>query len=157
MAIVRRSHPEARLIVAGEGPERAELEHRREELGLSGEVLFPGHVDGVPGLLTAADVFVNPAWAEAFPYAVLEAMSLGRPSVVTDAGGTAEAIEDGRSGIVVGVRDPGALAAGIETLLSDPALARRYGEAAKDRALQRFTRRQMVEGTLATYGEVGVA
>ena len=62
--------------------------------------MLAGHVDGVAGLLGAADVYVNPALAEAFPYGVLEAMSAGPACVVTDAG-TAEAIVDGESGVVV--------------------------------------------------------
>jgi len=109
----------------------------------------------VSGLLGAADVFVNPAWAEAFPYAVLEAMSLGRACVVTDVGGTAEAIVDGEGGTVIAPRDPESLAASVLRLLADKELAARYGEAARQRLLQRFTRTQMIEGTLAVYEELG--
>lgn len=157
IALLRERHPGIRAIVAGEGEERQRLERLRRDLGLEEQVLLPGYVAPVAGLLTAADVFVNPAWAEAFPYAVLEAMSLAKPCVVTDVGGTAEAVIDGESGLVVPPRDAPLLAAGIERLLSDRSLAARCGEAARERLLQRFTREQMVEGTLAVYGELGLA
>jgi glycosyltransferase involved in cell wall biosynthesis len=97
---------------------------------------------------------VNPARAESFPYGILEAMSLGCPCVVTDAGGSAEAIVDGDSGLVVAVRDPAALAAATLRLLADRDLARHFGAAAAERVRERFTRAQMVNGTLGVYGGV---
>ena len=156
MPDIRARFPDVRLVIAGEGPERGRLQSRRDELGLAEAVFLPGHISGVPGLLTAADVFVNPAWAEAFPYAVLEAMSLARPCVVTDVGGTAEAIVDGQSGMVVPPGAAAPLATAICRLLGDEGEATRFGEAAKHRLLQRFTRAQMLEGTMAVYGEVGL-
>ncbi len=122
--------------------------------GSDERVLLAGHVDSVPGLLAAADVFVNPALAESFPYGILEAMSLARPCVVTDAGGSAEAIVDGESGIVVPVADPGALAGGVLEMLIDPGLAERLGESAARRVRERFTRERMIEGTEAVYAEI---
>ena len=110
-------------------------------------------MDDVGSLLAAADVFVNPALAEAFPYAVLEAMSAGCPSVVTDAGGTAEAVVDGESGVVVPTHDANALSAGIGSLLSDPDRAAALGAAARDRVSTLFTRERMVAGTAAVYAE----
>lgn len=154
--LLRRERPDARLIVAGEGPERTALERLVAERGLGDAVLLAGHVDGVAGPIGAAAVFVNPAWAEAFPYAVLEAMSLAAPAVVTDVGGTAEAVEDGRSGFVIRPRDPRAMAEAVGRLLDDRELAASLGTAARERVLQRFTRAQMIEGTLALYAEVGL-
>jgi glycosyltransferase involved in cell wall biosynthesis len=154
MALVLDAHPGARLIVAGEGPDRAEAEAARDRLGLGDRALLAGHIDGVAGLLGAADVFVNPALAESFPYGILEAMSLACPCVVTDAGGSAEAIVEGRSGRVVPAGDAAALAAAVTGLLADPETARRYGEAAAERVRERFTRRAMIDGTEAVYAEL---
>jgi glycosyltransferase involved in cell wall biosynthesis len=154
MTIVAASRPEARLIVAGEGPDRAAAEAARDRFGLGDRVLLAGHVPSVAGLLAAADVFVNPARAESFPYGILEAMSLGCPCVVTDAGGSAEAIVDGDSGLVVAVRDPAALAAATLRLLADRDLARHFGAAAAERVRERFTRAAMIAGTEAVYREV---
>jgi glycosyltransferase involved in cell wall biosynthesis len=154
MAAVLAVHPRARLIVAGEGPDRGEAEAARDRLGLGDGVLLAGHVEGVAGLLAAGDVFVNPALAESFPYGILEAMSLGCPCVVTDAGGSAEAIVDGQSGRVVPAGDAAALAAAVIELLADPATARRYGDAAAKRVRERFTRERMIAGTEAVYAEL---
>jgi len=154
MPAILAAYPRARLIVAGEGPDRAEAEAARDRLGLGDSVLLAGHVDGVAGLLAAGDVFVNPALAESFPYGILEAMSLARPCVVTDAGGSAEAIVDGRSGRVVPAGDATALAAAVVELLADPVAARRYGDAAAERVRARFTRARMIAGTEAVYAEL---
>ncbi|KAA0265961.1 MAG: glycosyltransferase family 1 protein, partial [Acidobacteria bacterium] len=154
MAAILAACPGARLIVAGEGPDRAEAEAARDRLGLAGSVLLAGHVDEVAGLLGAGDVFVNPALAESFPYGILEAMSLACPCVVTDAGGSTEAIVEGRSGRVVPAGDAAALAAAVVELLGDRATARRYGDAAAARVRERFTRERMIAGTEGVYAEL---
>jgi glycosyltransferase involved in cell wall biosynthesis len=74
--------------------------------------------------------------------------------VATDVGGTAEAVEDGHTGLIVPARDPGALAAAIVELLDDPARRARLGAEGRRRQLERFTEARMVEGTLAVYAEV---
>ena len=154
MIAIADAFPQARLIVAGDGPDRVAVEAERDRLGVGDRVLLAGHVDGVAGLLGAADVFVNPALAESFPYGVLEAMSVGCSCIVTDAGGTAEAIVDGESGIVVPTGDPDRLAGAVIAMLSDPALGSRLGEAARKRVISRFSRKQMIDGTIAVYDEV---
>jgi glycosyltransferase involved in cell wall biosynthesis len=154
MCEVVGSVPGARLIVAGEGPDRAEVEAALARLGLGERVMLAGHVDGVAGLLAAADVFVNPALAESFPYGILEAMSIGCPIVVTDAGGSGEAIVDGESGRVVPPGNAAALAAATVALLTDPGEARRLGAAAAARVRERFTRGRMITGTEAVYAEL---
>lgn len=154
MGAVLEAVPDARLIVAGDGPDRAEAFAARDRLGCRDRVLLAGHVDGVPGLLAAADAFVNPALAESFPYGILEAMAIRCPIVVTDAGGSAEAIVDGESGRVVPPGDPAALAAALVALLRDRDEARRLGDAAAVRVRERFTRERMVEGTEAVYAEL---
>jgi glycosyltransferase involved in cell wall biosynthesis len=153
---VLRKHPGVSLVVAGDGEERANLERRRDELGLGDVVRFLGHVDGVDSLLSAADVFVNPAWAEAFPYTVLEAMRAGAAIVATDVGGTGEAIEEGVTGRLVAGADPEALVGAIDSLLADRDLARRLGDAARARLEQQFTRAGMIAGTVEVYAELGV-
>jgi len=155
MDMVLGSIPEARLIVAGDGPDRAEVEAARDRLDGRDRVLLAGHVDGIPGLLAAADAFVNPALAESFPYGILEAMAIRCPIVVTDAGGSAEAIVDGESGLVVPPGDAAALAAALAALLTDREQARRLGEAAAVRVRERFTRERMIAGTEAVYAELG--
>ena len=154
MPAVLAAHPEANLVVAGDGPDRADAEQARDHLGLEGRVHLAGQLGDPSGLLAAADVFVNPALAEAFPYGILEAMAAARPCVVTDAGGSAEAVLDGESGLVVPPGEPDALAAAVIRLLTDRETAERLGTAAAERVRERFTCERMIAGTEAVYAEL---
>ena len=157
MPAVLERFPAANLAVAGDGVEREALERQIARLGIGDSVHLLGSTDGVAGLLTAADVCVQPGWSESFPYSVLEAMSLGLPIVATDVGGVGEAIEDGVTGRLVAAKDAGALGAAIVGLLEEPETAGRLGEAARERMMSRFRLDQMVEGTLGVYREVGLS
>lgn len=157
MPRVLARHPTATLLIAGGGAESGALEHRARSAGLDTAVRFLGEVADTAGVLGGADVVIHPSWAESFPYAVLEAMAVGAPIVATDVGGTAEAIEDGRSGVLVPPRDPVALAAAAGALLDDRQRAAGMGRAARERAGTRFTLASMVEGTLGVYAEVSDA
>ena len=98
-------------------------------------------------------IFVHPSWAEAFPYVILEAMSLARPIVATDVGGIGEAIVDAESGLLTPPRDARALAQALIELLDDRVTATRMGESALLRLAQ-FTREAMIARVAATYGEI---
>ncbi len=153
---VLASQPRATFVVAGEGESRAALERQAHAMGIAPSVRFLGHVPNVPDLLASADAYVNPAWAEAFPYAVLEAMAAGLPIVATDVGGTREAVEDGVTGRLVPAHDPVALAGAIEFLLADSARAAQLAAQATARVHERFTLSGMIEGTLEAYYELGI-
>lgn len=156
MPSVLAEHPQCRLAIAGDGEQRPAIERRIEELGIAHAVRLLGLTEGPQEVLSGAFAFVNPAYAEAFPYTVIEAMSAGVPIVATNVGGTGEAIEDGVTGFLVPPKDPGALAGGIKGLLADRELAERLGRDAAHRYRQRFTLERMIEGTLAVYDEVGI-
>jgi glycosyltransferase involved in cell wall biosynthesis len=112
----------------------------------------------VLGLYAAADVVVVPSVIpDALSRVALEAMAAGRPVVATAVGGTPELIEDGQSGLLVPRHDPAALAAAIERLLDDPALAARLGAAARRRVETRFAPETSVKRLLALYAAVGAA
>jgi glycosyltransferase involved in cell wall biosynthesis len=81
-------------------------------------------------------------------------MAFGRPVVATAAGGIPEAVEHGVTGVVVPVRNPGALAQALLDVLENPELSRRLGTAGRARFLERFTAERMVEETLKAYREV---
>jgi glycosyltransferase involved in cell wall biosynthesis len=156
MPMILDARPEATLVIAGDGPERVDLEAEIADLGIGERVRLLGSIDGVAGLIGASDVYVQPGWSESFPYSVLEAMSLAAPIVATDVGGVGEAIEDGVTGRLVASKDPAALAAATLDLLADREPARRLGEAARERMMSSFRLDQMVEGTLDVYREVGL-
>jgi glycosyltransferase involved in cell wall biosynthesis len=148
--------PTAQLAVAGDGEQLPLLERQVDEFGLSEVVRLIGATAGPAPLLSGADVFVNPAWAEAFPYTILEAMSLELPIVATDVGGSGEAIEDEVTGRLVPPRDPQSLADAIVGILANPDRARELGSVAGERYRERFTVEKMVAGVASVYSELGI-
>lgn len=129
-ALLVRDAPGWRLVILGDGPERPALALRARALGVEQLVDFPGYSDPWP-YYARASVFALPSHFEGTPNALLEAMSMGVPAVVTDAsGGPLEVVSNGVSGIVVPPGDPTALAAALKALVSDSSLRERMGEAA---------------------------
>lgn len=126
-------HPEARLVIAGEGPQRAEYEALIATLGLAGRVELAGWVDPaeIPATYRRFDVFVAPSRIEAFGVAVLEAAAAGLPAVVSSVGGLLEVVEDQVTGLTVPPEDPEALAAALDALIRDPERRRQMGVAAR--------------------------
>jgi glycosyltransferase involved in cell wall biosynthesis len=131
---VRQAVPGVRLLLVGQGPLEAETRRLAVELGLTGTVLFAGFREDARRLAAAFDVFTLSSTYEGLPIALVEAMALGRPAVVTDVGGTPEVVTDGADGLLVPPGDPAALADGLLRLLGDPELRARIGQAARARA-----------------------
>lgn len=151
---VLRARPETTFAIVGDGELRAELVELAAALGVSERFRFPGFRTDVPELLRALDLFVMPSHMEGLGTSVLDAMAAGTPVVGTEAGGMPESIEDGVTGLLCPVRDPGALARAIVRLLEDPALARRLAAQAAQRVRERFSTDAMVDGTLAAYRDL---
>lgn len=138
--------PDLRFVVAGDGPERAGLEHLARELGVQADFLGHRANDEVPDLLAAMDVVVCCSRFEGMPLAVLEWMAAGKPIVASRVGGIPSILDDGGDALLVPPHDPVALAAAVARLLDDPDLGRRLGEAAQRRQREEFR----FERTLAT-------
>lgn len=143
--------PDVVCAIVGDGELRQELEALAAKLGVTAAVRFPGFRQDVPTILKALDLFVMPSHMEGLGTSVLDAMAAGVPVVGTEAGGMPESIEHGVTGLVCPVRDAGALARAILSLLDDPALARRLADAGAARVRERFSTEAMVEGTLRVY------
>lgn len=124
--------PDVTLALAGDGPERAALEHTAHDLGLDGRVRFLGAVprDRVLRLFRAADVSVLPSAWENFPHTVVEALAVGCPVIATAVGGVPEAVTDGENGLLVPPNDPAALAGAIARFLADDELRAKLAAAA---------------------------
>ena len=105
--------PEARFVVAGEGPERPMLEAQIRRLGLEHRVTLLGHRSDVPQLLAGCDLFVLPSLYEGLPVSILEAMAAEKPVVATAIGGTDEAVLHGSTGLLAPAGNAVALAAAI--------------------------------------------
>jgi glycosyltransferase involved in cell wall biosynthesis len=146
--------PGARLVVVGEGPERARLARLARERGVGAAVTFAGFRPDAPRLLAALDVLVLPSRREGSPLVTLEAMARGVPVVASDIDGIAEQVTDGVDGLVVPAGDAAALAAAVVRVLGDRTLAGRLGEAGRRRVRACFDARQMVARTLELYRAV---
>jgi glycosyltransferase involved in cell wall biosynthesis len=147
-------HPHARLVLAGDGSERAAMEALARELGVAGRVHFLGFRQDVPALLHAFDGFVLASRAEAFGTALVEAMAARRPVVATRVGGVPDCVEDGVSGLLVTPEDTVALAAAMGRVMTDGALRARLAEAGFQRATQEFTVDRMVEAVEAFHQRI---
>jgi glycosyltransferase involved in cell wall biosynthesis len=125
-------------VLLGEGPDDAALRTIARDLGIEDQVHLTGNRADVPDVLAALDVAVLSSIWEGAPLAVLEYMAAGAPIVATAVGGVPELIVDGVHGLLVPPRAPGQLAEAIGRLLEDPSLARRLGDAARDRQQAEF-------------------
>jgi glycosyltransferase involved in cell wall biosynthesis len=146
-------HPGLRMIVAGNGPARAQVERDAEDL--RGVVTFLGFRRDVLDLLAASDVLLLPSRMDAFPTNLLEAAAVGTPAVATAVGGIPEIIDDGRTGLLVS--DPPTatgLVVALERILGDDALRRRMGDAARERFRTHFTAERWAQRCRAVYDEV---
>ena len=110
--------------------------------------------DEIFRLYREADVFVLPTWREGFPNVVIEAMAAGLPVVATPVGAIPEAIEDGKSGLLVPVNDTTALEAALRRLIDDPTLRRTLGAAARERAVAMFSLESVVARLGALYEDL---
>ncbi len=142
--ILRDEFPQARFIVAGEGPARSELESQIRRAGLDDRFLLRGAVQDVPGFLSQIDIAVLCSHSESMSNALLEYMAAGRAIVATDVGSNARLIRDGIEGSIVPPGDSRALAHAIRQFIRAPELARRCAGAARTRAEQSFSRRAMI-------------
>jgi len=140
VAQLRPRHPQIRLVVAGDGFERPQLEALADRLQVRDITTFLGWVSNreLPPYFRACAVSAIPSLEEGFGIPAAEAMGCEAPVVATDAGGLPEVVEDGVTGFVVPKGDATALAAALDKLLSDPALRERMGRAGRERALARF-------------------
>jgi glycosyltransferase involved in cell wall biosynthesis len=147
--------PTAHLLIVGDGPQRAKVETLIHNLELTHCAHVTGFRDDVPALMALADVYVLTSYGwEGYPISTLEAQAAGVPVVVTDAGGSREAVQHEETGLVVPKRDSGALAEALLRLLRDPDLRRRMGKAGQRRARREFTLKRMIEAIVTIYGEL---
>ncbi len=116
-----------RFVFAGQGGELERLRAMSRELKIDDRVHFVGHVQDVPGLLAASDLFCYPSLADGLPNSVVEAMAMGLPVIASAIGGVPELIADGENGLLVAPRDVHQLARSIARLLDDEDLAARLG------------------------------
>lgn len=140
-----------RLVIAGDGPQRAELERLVAELQLGDSVEFKGNVSDVPSVLAGAAVYVQPSYQEGMPNSVLEAMACGLPVVGSRVSGNVDLIASGESGLLVPPGDPDALAGALVELLSAPGRAQAMGRRSREIVEQRFAVPSVLQRLLGAY------
>ena len=145
------------FLVAGEadpGNPAAVPRSEVEDWQRAGLVQVLGHVDDMPTLFRSVDLVVLPSYREGLPRALVEAAACALPLVTTDVPGCREVVDDGVNGLLVPVRDPGALTRAIERMRAEPKLAQLFGQKARQKAIERFDQKAIVEATLSTYAEL---
>jgi len=153
---VFRVMPEAKLAIAGKGPEYANLQAIIKKLGIENSVLMLGFLphEQVLELMAAADVFVLPSMIEACPFALLEAMAVGAPVICTLAGGTPEIVENGVNGLMVPSANDDVLADAILNVLNNHKLAKRLRTKGSTIVRKKFTWDRTAKRTLAVFEAV---
>jgi glycosyltransferase involved in cell wall biosynthesis len=143
---MHEKHPDARLLILGEGAEAAHLREMRVE-----GVQFAGQVDDAIPYFQAADLFVLPSSTEGLSNSMLEAMACGLPVLATSVGGAPDVIRHHESGYLVPPEDREALQRGLETLLEDRALRFSLGTNARQRILAEFSLDSVAKRLAALY------
>jgi len=156
-AIVAARVPGARFLIVGDVPKaegdayKQELKRYAFRLGIGQHVVFTGFRLDVPELLTEVSVSVLPSLSEGLSNVLLESMAAGVPVVAKRVGGNSEAVEEDVTGLIVPPRDPAALAQAICRLLENPHLASKFGQAGRQRVVERFSLERMVQETDSLY------
>jgi glycosyltransferase involved in cell wall biosynthesis len=148
------AHPEARLLLIGNGPREEMLRGLAGDLGVASHVVFAGARDDVHDLLPRTTMAVLPTHSEALPTALLEASACGVPTVATDVGGVPEVVVDGETGWLLPSPAPELVAAAVTRALDDPAELARRGAAARRRAEERFGAPAWAERLAGSYAVV---
>ncbi len=143
--------PRVRLVIVGDGAERAATEALTRELGVSAFCHFPGETKEVPRYLASFDLFALSSESEGLPLSMAEAMSVGMPMVSTAVGGVPLVVDDGETGLLTPAGDEAALRAALSRLLEDRALAKLMGERAREVAHARYSAERMVDQYEALY------
>ncbi|MCX6357792.1 MAG: glycosyltransferase [Candidatus Aureabacteria bacterium] len=142
--LVARDIPGFRLLLVGDGRERAAIERAIGAGRLGDNVILLGNRSDSMEIIRASQCVALASHEEGFPNVLLEAMAAGKPVVATNVGGVPEIVRDGETGLLVPARDPGALAGALLRVLRDGPLAERMGRAGRARVLEHFSMERMV-------------
>jgi glycosyltransferase involved in cell wall biosynthesis len=146
-----------RLVLVGDGEGRCDLEAYVQQQGVQASVIFAGMRQDIPDVLDALDLFVLSSDREGHPLTALEAQAAGTPVVLTDAGGSCEAIahEAGQSGGVLVEKTAEALTRAIREMILKPELRMQRGTFARSYALEHFDKQQMAQRYADIFLDIG--
>ncbi len=152
--IVRDHVPETYVVIVGDGPLEEKVRAKAEALHMTDRLVMTGFRSDIPEVIRLFDVFALSSTEEGLSGTLLEAAASGCPIVTTDAGGAREAIEHEKSGIVVPISSPKALATGLLRLHDEPETARAFVERGLQRVHEHFNPDVLTERTLDVYARV---
>jgi glycosyltransferase involved in cell wall biosynthesis len=144
---LRRELGNCRLLIAGDGPLRGQLERQAKEAGLGAEIIFAGFVSDVDSVYRAGDLFVFPSLHEGAGTSLLRAMAFGLPVLALARGGVTEIIQDGGNGILVEKASAEALAWAAKGMLGDRELRERLSLAAWETVASKYSADRMIDAT----------
>jgi glycosyltransferase involved in cell wall biosynthesis len=150
-ALVVKDVPDVRFVIVGDGETRASLEHQIHHHHLERHVFLAGFRVDVLELTKGFDVFAMSSITEGMCTPLVDAMAAGKACVATSVGGIPDVLEEGLTGYLVPPRNPQMLANRLIRLLKNEGLRERMGQAARQRARERFTVEKMVAETAAVY------
>lgn len=153
-ATLRERHAGTRLLIFGEGPLETELRDKVAELGLDDAVDFPGFRPDLDSFIGCFDLFVHPAVAEGLGVVTLKAQAAGVPVVGFMSGGIAEAVLDGKTGLLVPPGDVDALCNAISRLIDDADLRESMAAAGRTRMREEFSIAAMTDRHIELYEKV---
>ena len=145
------SRPDLRLWMVGDGSERQSLESLAAQLGVDGQVTFWGQQLDVAPFISAADAFIMSSKSEGLPISLLQAFSIGMPTIVTDVGGMAEVVRLAQAGLTVSATDPAEMAEAILRLASSDAEREQFSKNAEAAFRSRFSLQTMVDTYMDLY------
>ncbi|MBS7297588.1 MAG: glycosyltransferase [Eubacteriales bacterium] len=140
-----------RFVIVGDGSMEKEIKAEVERKGITDAVIFTGYVKDTTAVMNAIDINVLTSDREALSISLIEGMSVGKPCITTDAGGTREVVENGKSGIVVPVGDAVNLTAALLRLASDAELMTEYGKEGMRIAKEKFQPTEMCDKLTVLY------
>ena len=143
--LIQQRLPEARLVLAGEGPLREMIESEIREQGWERSVLLAGFVDDAAAIMQAIDVLLLPSYWEGFGIVILEAMACGRPVITTNISSMPEIVDDGRTGYLIPPGATAALAERAVELLQNKSLRESMGRAGRARVAEHFSHDVMID------------
>jgi N-acetyl-alpha-D-glucosaminyl L-malate synthase BshA len=153
-AKVKKRHPQTRLVMVGDGPERGACVYKAEKLGVAEDVVFVGKQGRIADYLGVSDVFLLPSELESFGLAALEALACEVPVIATRIGGIPEVVTDGECGYLSEVGDTDAMAEDTVRLVEDENLRRAMGQKGRDSAVQRYSSEKIIPQYIAFYEKV---
>jgi len=154
IAKIKQEGEKARLVMAGDGPERSAVYYRAEQLNVLDEVLFVGKQANISDYLGVSDIFLLPSELESFGLAALEAQACELPVIATRIGGIPEVVNDGESGYLSDIGDIDKMTKDTLGLLRDEDKRRAFGLRGRELAIERYSTEKIIPQYIAFYERV---